>query len=199
MILKESRRERLKEWFDSNHYQHLHGSGHMFIEEKTKSHSWRIDCYVQNEAVCFRLEKKNGIQYLRQKKIADAVILEFLGQRAVRIHILECKKTVGSGAWKHIKSQFEGALLNALALLGILGIDAVQEVVFYTAYLRDRISPEQNPRPSTLKEDAGEWGIQWPADWLDDRVSILSISAAPHMKIQLSAAGEALKGEVALG
>lgn len=198
MILTETYQERLKNWFDPNHFTHAEGNCAIPIVEKGKGgRPWRLDCHVKNEVLLFRLEK-SGLPYIRQRKIADAVMLEILKDKNVRLHIIECKTTVNQTSWKHIKNQFEGALLNALGILGVLEMNIIDDVTFYTAYVNNLLNPKESPLPIAYKNGVGVKFDKMPSDWLDNHISILSIHTASHIKIQLSETDQSLEGEVEL-
>ncbi|MDM8515123.1 hypothetical protein QUF76_02900 [Desulfobacterales bacterium HSG16] len=197
-MLSETFEQRLL-WIDPNYFER--GNESIVIRENTENGVLELGCTVRNDSLKFNLESKNRLSYLKHKKVADAVIFEIVEPDSVRIHIIECKTTVNSGSskksssWEHVKLQFCGALQNALGVLGILGLSAIRDVKFYTAFINDRISPENNPNPVTLRTGFGENSQIPPLDWMSDKISVLSISSAHHRKIQLNAEG---KGSVTL-
>lgn len=90
------------------------------------------------------LEHKK-LQYFKNKHCADYVIFEF-ATSGWRIHIFELKRTVGVDEWQKIKNQFAGALQNALALAGVLGIQTdIRELALYTVYRNDKLNDAANP------------------------------------------------------
>jgi len=178
-MLTESFEERLK-WIDPNHYER--SSKLIVVEEAKEDGKATIFCEVNNDVIKMKFEGKTSIQYLNRRNVADAVLFEFITPESVKLHIIECTITVKMDTWNDkIKPQFEGALLNALAFMGILGVYHFQDVIFYTVYQNDKLSPD------TKNSASLRTGIQAKSlsEWLDGKVSILSREDACHIKCEL--------------
>jgi len=183
-MLKETFEERLK-WLDPNHYEYSNKK--VIVRETAEDGKAEVCCNVSNFALKIDLGKKNRVHYLRRQNVADGVIFEFIESEKVIIHIIECKRTIKKEIWKKAKEQFEGALLNSLGLMGILGLSDIHNVIFYTAYRNDSISSvnlrNAPGNPSPVK------------DWIEDKISVLSLSQAAHRKIELNSEG---KGNISI-
>ncbi|MDR0327622.1 MAG: hypothetical protein LBI05_04925 [Planctomycetaceae bacterium] len=94
-----------------------------------------------------RLECFNIV--LAQGQCADVAIWVYDSQERWTLHIIEAKETVdvssSSRGWGHIKKQFLGALLRCRMLAGIFGIH-FDQVIFYTAFVNDHITPRSKPK-----------------------------------------------------
>jgi hypothetical protein len=189
-MLTESFEERLK-WIDPNHYERH--SEQIIVKEAQEDGKATIFCEVSNDVIKMNFESQKRIKYLKQQKVADTVLFEFIDTKSVKLHIIECKSTVKADDWNNkIKLQFEGGLLNALAFMGILGLSDIRAIMFYTFYRKEEISTQSIPNPLTLKalpekkRDDVEKRLKAKREWENDYVSILSIKNAHHQKIRLN-------------
>lgn len=181
-MLSETLEDRIA-WFDSNHYER---SNTNFIVNES---GLELDFKVNNDSLKFNLETKSRLRYLIRKNVADIIIIELIDSENIKLHIIECKTSVKIKTWAHIKTQFEGAVLNVLAVLGLLNISEsnIQDIQFYTAYKNDNISHDRT-QPIMLRRE----NIRQIDEWEKGEFSILSLSKAAHTKIQLDESG---KGE----
>ena len=104
-------------------------------------------------SLCVRLPRQ-PVAWLDEKKSADAVILEFVGERPI-LHLVELKSKVTPKVWQTTKQQFRGAYHNALAVGGVLHVPGFSEIRAHIVYREDGISPEGSTAPSTLKLGLG--------------------------------------------
>lgn len=188
-MLTESFEERLK-WIDPNHFERH--SEQIIVKESKEDGKATIFCKISNNVIKMNFESQKRIKYLKQQKVADTVLFEFVNSTSVKLHIIECKSTVKADDWNDkIKLQFEGGLLNALAFMGILGLSDIREILFYTFYRKEEISAQNIPNLLTLKalpekkRSDVEKRLKARREWENDRVSILSIKDAHHRKICL--------------
>lgn len=109
-----------------------------------------------NQLLRFNLSEENRLRLLKQRKVADGILLE-LDQdgQPVRLHLVELKGGVTTGKWSEIKEQLLGALHNAHALTGLLGLPMPEIVECHTCYTRDRISPQESAQPALFKPGIG--------------------------------------------
>lgn len=134
------------------------------------------------------LERKK-LQYFKNKHCADYVIFEFVTS-GWRIHIFELKRSVGVDEWKTIKNQFAGALQNALALAGVLGIQTdISEVALYTVYRNDKLNDAANPGKLhyQMHMNGSQAKTSDCQDWNEKRI-VLDFTediSAEHHKIKL--------------
>lgn len=134
------------------------------------------------------LEHKK-LQYFKNKHCADYVIFEFVTS-GWRIHIFELKRSVGVDEWKTIKNQFAGALQNALALAGVLGIQTdIRELALYTVYRNDKLNDAANPGKLRYQMHMNGSQAKTPdcQDWNEKRI-VLDFTediSAEHHKVKL--------------
>lgn len=122
-------------------------------------------------ALRFRLTEGGRFPCIKQRKAADGVILHFGRDRSLRaLHLVELKSKVTTEQWRGVKLQLQGALHNAHALLGVLGLDCPAQIFCHTAYKRDALS--QNPAllkaPIGVRVDATDEA----ADWINGEIEI---------------------------
>jgi hypothetical protein len=117
-MLTENLDQRLQ-WFQEHRCSV--GSDQFILEENREEGYTKIICKTNKHCLIFHIEK-HGLKCLINESCADHIIFERVSDQSWNLHIIECKKSVGDSEWEKIKKQFEGALLNALALMGVLGI-----------------------------------------------------------------------------
>ena len=108
----------------------------------------------------------------------------------MRLRLTGATCKVSASKWREIKAQLQGALHNAHALLGVLGLDCPQQIVCHTAYKQDALS--QNP--ALLKSAMGvrvEVGKD-VGDWVSGDVQIdRRFAPMRHLRHKRDAAGDA--------
>mgnify|MGYP004516952973 CR=1 FL=1 len=128
-----------------------------------------------NECVLFRKLEKKGLQYFQNQKCADYVLFEYRDD-VWYVHIFELKRTISSKRWnEEIKIQFAGALQNALALAGVLGVNiALDQVTLYTVYRNDKINDATNPGKLRYRMHKELNGIEHTneSDWNDSEIVV---------------------------
>lgn len=181
-MLTENLDQRLQ-WFQEHRCSV--GSDQFILEENREEGYTKIICKTNKHCLIFHIEK-HGLKCLINESCADHIIFERVSDQSWNLHIIECKKSVGDSEWEKIKKQFEGALLNALALMGVLGIEKLEEIKCYTAFRRDKLTVRECTNPALLKTLVGGPASGNPIlEWRYGRVQILSIKNITHRKIQL--------------
>lgn len=180
-MLTESLEVRLK-WLQENYC--ASSTVDLYVEETDKPGEARVRCRLRGYAIAVNLHQK-PFSCLKLQKCADGFIFHRLSSGDWELHVIECKRTVTESEWMKIKQQFEGAILNALAVSGILGLSPLVRVRCYVAHRHDKLSPN----PILLKATLGR-PIQQspPVDWIADRIDLLSLKNIEHIKIQLDPA-----------
>lgn len=135
-----------------------------------------------------------GSTKLNPDSCADGLFIELTGVCA-RIHIVELKKTVSLGKWGEIKTKFSGMVKQCLALVGVLGI-SVTEFVFYTAYWKDDLTPNETATIGVEKFELADDLSMPEQDWLDGAVDILFIKGAKHVPIPCQLNGDEFFAEI---
>ena len=175
--------ERLS-WFDTNHYSY---------DKKVKvvenNEDGRAEVDFKSEEILFKIScsEKNRLEYLKQRKVADASIFKFTDEDKVDLHVVECKKTLRDSDWAKAKKQFEGGLINSYGVCGILG-KRINNIFFYTAYREERLSYTNTANPVLLKNTLGNKDLTSAIDWGRGRVSIID-RQFEHRKIKLDESG----------
>lgn len=100
---------------------------------------------LTSPGILFRKVDEHKLPYLKIKTCADYLLFENRNDEWF-IHIFELKRTVSMEKWNHIKSQFAGALQNAYALAGVLGIEVdLDKTKIYIVYRNDKVNDVSNP------------------------------------------------------
>ncbi|EIJ41784.1 hypothetical protein BegalDRAFT_0876 [Beggiatoa alba B18LD] len=189
-MLTENLEERLK-WLDVNKYKHIQAETIFSLEEEKKKpeNYAKIAIEVKTGMILYIKGEDVCLECLHERTVADAIIF-YLSETETHLHIIECKTTVRSDEWEHIKKQFKGALLNAFALHGLLALKKITAIYVYTAFRRDKIQPQNNPNPVLLKTGVGtNLNLTNSLDWFDETIKLLSIPNIPHQKIELDENG----------
>lgn len=168
-------------------------NGTVTIREKDKSGEAELLFSSKNEAISMHLEGGSSFSFLCNKKCADGIVFVKADEDIWDLHIIELKKTISLKHWKKVKEQFEGALIRALAVKGLLNIN-IGKVIFYTAYRRDKLSEkelEQSEDTSLLRHPVGEPMSKPPVeDWQSEYYHVSWYEKGKHLKIQLDEEGK---------
>lgn len=170
--------------------------GHFTFDKQVtvleKEEGGRADVLVHSKAghnLCLvNTTQKNRLAYIRYQKVADGTLCEILNDGSVRLHLIECKKTVKSASWSKAIKQFEGGLVNMLAVCGVLGITEVSEVIVYTAFQNLSMDPTTSANPALLKMPVGGNTPTELQQWQHNKVHIQG-KVFKHVPVQLDANG----------
>ena len=148
-----------------------------------------LQLILNSPSVLFKFLEKKGLPYFKNKKCADYVLFENINDEWF-VHIFELKRTVASDRWKYIKLQFSGALQNAYALAGVLGIKIdLDKVKAYTVYRNDKLNDASNPAKLRygINAKGDSTGSLEQKEWNSDTVEIDFTEKVilEHCKVQL--------------
>ena len=148
-----------------------------------------LQLILNSPSVLFKFLEKKGLPYFKNKKCADYVLFENINDEWF-VHIFELKRTVASDRWKYIKLQFSGALQNAYALAGVLGIKIdLDKVKAYTVYRNDKLNDASNPAKLRygINTKGDSTGSLEQKEWNSDTVEIDFTEKVilEHCKVQL--------------
>lgn len=148
-----------------------------------------LQLILNSPSVLFKFLEKKGLPYFKNKKCADYVLFENINDEWF-VHIFELKRTVASDRWQYIKLQFSGALQNAYALAGVLGIKIdLDKVKAYTVYRNDKLNDASNPAKLRygISTKGDSTGSLEQKEWNSDTVEIDFTEKVilEHCKVQL--------------
>ena len=148
-----------------------------------------LQLILNSPSVLFKFLEMKGLPYFKNKKCADYVLFENMNDEWF-VHIFELKRTVASDRWQHIKLQFSGALQNAYALAGVLGIKIdLDKVKAYTVYRNDKLNDASNPVKLRygINTKGDSTGSLEQKEWNSDTVEIDFTERVilEHCKVQL--------------
>ncbi|WP_099191964.1 hypothetical protein [Tepidibacter mesophilus] len=126
-------------------------SDEFIIEEKEKSGKSKLKCKVSDYTVAFLNADKYIFEYLKDRKCADAIILQRNDKGLWKVKIIEFKKTINIRTLSKSLKQFKGAVSNVLAISGLLGIESFENIEFYSAFREEKISNIKNENSVILK------------------------------------------------
>ena len=173
-----------RSWLSPDHTR----SGYSIcITEENEEGRAHVEFTSVNELLFVNTTEKNRLAYLKEQKVADGTICEFIDDSRVRLYLVECKKTVQEKSWVTARSQFRGALQNAFGVCGVLGV-TIKSVNLYTAYVSDRLDPHETSNPALLKSRLGKGESPAFQQWRHDLVTVEGVQL-DHHKIQLDASG----------
>lgn len=175
---------RRRSWLSPDHTRS--GYSISIVEAKDEGRAC-VEFFSANDLLFVNTTEGNRLAYLKEQKVADGTICEFIDDTRVRLHLVECKKTVREKSWNTARSQFRGALQNALGVCGVLGV-TIQSVSLYTAYVTDKLDPEQTSNPALLKGRLGESEPPAFQQWRNGLV-IMEGASFEHNRIQLDPSG----------
>lgn len=135
------------------------------------------------------LPGKQPIKWLKNQKCADGAFIIFDGSD-VHLHIVELKSRLVSSEWIKAIEQFEGMLLNALAMKSIINVDRFTSITCHISFTDDQMSPSRTTLLSGLKMGLGTRPpVSGSLEWLYERLSLLNAHQAKVVKIQRDANG----------
>lgn len=163
------------------------------LTEKSEEGTAELQMDLEYPCILFRNLEKKKLQYFKNEKCADYIVFENREESWI-LHILEFKKTVTGSKWEEdVKSQFRGAMQNALAIAGFMDIPLeLSRTTLYTAYRNDKINDVANPvklRPGLHERDSEGMSAR-RGDWNEEKVRIdyLDTECLRHIKIPLDIA-----------
>ncbi|MCM1106185.1 MAG: hypothetical protein NC355_04495 [Blautia sp.] len=172
---------------------HMESDHDVQLEELSPEGKCRLTVYLKEPCILFIKLEKHKLGYFTNKKCADYILFEKNGQ-GWTLHVFELKRTVKETTWEEIiKYQFQGAMQNAMAIAGFLGIPiSYQQTRFYTAYRSDRINcvgdpVKQRMRMHNSRGQTGNNNTSAQREWNTGRVELGFLGKAEyiHKKIQL--------------
>ncbi|MGP3560182.1 hypothetical protein [Geobacillus sp. BK01] len=163
--------------------------GTLYVREQETSGEAQLTLRCSNETVVFSIKPNSGFPYFRTKNTPDGIVFVKREELHWELHIFECKKTVREDNWEKVKRQFEGGLLHAHMLRGLLNLPPFSKICVYTVYRHDRLLTK-SPNPSLLRQPVGKAVKKLPyMDW-NDRCLFILENEVPHHHIQLDDSGQ---------
>ena len=162
----------------------------LILTEKCKQGAAELQLDLQYRCILFKNLDKHKLGYFKNEKCADYIVFENI-DKSWFLHIFELKRTVTNSKWEEdIKDQFRGAMQNALAIAGFMGISIeLSKTRLYTAYRYDKINDVANPVKlrTGLHEKGSERTQTKESDWDDEKVKIdfLETEYLQHIRVQL--------------
>lgn len=139
--------------------------------EKNENGKAELECRVKNYTIAFPEWDKKTFSFVECQKCADGILFEKLPSNNWVIHILELKSTMNSSEWDKTKKQLNGAVIHGCACMGVLGITNIENIKFYAAYKKEKISVATDPVLSKIPvgKISSEHTI---ADWREGKIII---------------------------
>lgn len=149
----------------------LTSNSQLHLQENNEEGKADLTLNLQNPCIMFKNLERKKLGYFKNAVCADYVLYEHC-ENIWKVHIFEMKRTINKKHWLHMKEQFKGAMQNALAIAGFLGIEmGVEDVYCYSAFRNDKLNDYTNPaklryqmhnhsRCSVLPEGCEDWNEQ---------------------------------------
>lgn len=129
----------------------------------------KAEIHVRSRYPCFHVQNidKKRFPVLKPQKCADHLVFQFCPDTNTwSLHIFELTRSIHQGIWESkIIPQFDGALLNAYAILGVLHIWDFSEMYVHCGYRKNKSENSTVDRRAMLGKPA-------PADWLNGAVML---------------------------
>lgn len=157
----------------------------ILIEEKAIGGKATLLLKVTRRCLALRDADKRTISYLKNQKVADCIMLELDGERAIALHIFELKRTINSRTWLSIQTQFSGAFHNALGLLGVLGLAVPEKIFLYAACCIDKLDTGTSLNKLPInQEDTSKENARNVNKWHQEKIEIAWAKNPSLQKIQ---------------
>lgn len=172
-------------WLDSNLV--FASESELELKETEESGEATLKLRLDNYTIAFTKWHKHTFPFLKQQKCADHILFEKVDNDNWILHIIEFKKTVTSSQWSKAKLQFNSAVQQATCCMGILCINRISDIRFYTAFREDKLKSANNTNSVLLKTGVGAKAAEIDIDWNLNRVKIecLADKSFKHYKIEL--------------
>lgn len=195
MRLSETFEERLG-WIDLQTASQLREGAPYTLEEasdpkdkKAKKFKMRLT-FLNTAGMDFILVRENNTNtrypLLKCQNRADGTILTRDQAHSCRLHFIELKHTMNEKKWTLAKEQLGGALLESLALLGILGVDpgTLQSVNCYCYYVDGPggdtdLAEDQAERCLDDAQAMTSWTPAWEKELRSEEISLHSVRGIP--------------------
>jgi hypothetical protein len=134
---------------------------------------------------------KHPIAWSKNQKCCDGAIIEFRDD-GMYLHIVELKNKVRPNEWRNLKLQFEGMLVNLLAVKGVASLANFKKICAYVGYLHDGIVDRHTASPILLKGGVGTQGLLAKTDdWWNGSLDLLQFKAVELVKLRRDEEGNA--------
>lgn len=167
--------------FDKNKYQF---GNNVELTETAKDGKALLRLISKNNLFAISLSGKNKIVVFHHKKVADWIVVEFLNDNKINLHIIELKRTIKETKWQEIKEQFLGAYEHSYLLKGVFD-SKINNILLYTAFVYDKLNTLNTPNLVTLKATNGNNNKTSALDWNKDTIKIKE-QKFRHIKIKLN-------------
>ena len=160
------------------------------LTEKDEAGKADLHLFINGSCVLFCNLEKKRTEYLLLKNCADYVLFKITDCKG-KLYIFELKRTISPSSWEKIKLQFQGAMQNALALAGLLGIEIdLQQTQLFSVYRNDKLNDFSNPAKQRLNmhERGSKSHLEDNTDWNKNDLTFdfLDTITCTHQKIQLN-------------
>ncbi len=135
---------------------------------------------------------RTALHWAKEKKAADAGVIELREDGGARAHLVELKSHLDWDQWISVRRQFAGMLVNLYAVCGVLGLPPPEQVFAYVAFRVAAVDPKKTANPASLKAPLGSGARPAAlAEWQDARLSLLDRPSVPLVKVVREASGDA--------
>jgi hypothetical protein len=157
------------------------GSNVYLIQEMEKQ--GRMNLFVTVAGECLKianLSRHKDFTVLKNKRCADCILWEKMGNKCYRLHLFEMKMTMDTNNWAKVKAQYHGAFLRSLMITGLLGVSIDPCIHLHTVFHRDKFSSDEqnNTDPAMERIPTDEEPAE--LEWRNDRWNFLSYGRSPH-------------------
>jgi len=167
--------------FDKNKYQF---GNNVELTETAENGKALLRLISKNNLFAISLSGNNRIVVFHHKKVADWIVVEFLNDNKINLHIIELKRTIKETKWQEIKEQFLGAYEHSYLLKGVFD-SKINNILLYTAFVYDKLNTLNTSNPVTLKATNGNNNKTSALDWNKDTIKIKE-QKFRHIKIKLN-------------
>lgn len=106
------------------------------LEENKDNVNMKLQLYnIKNKSVLLsKFEGQGKFPLFKNKKCADYILLEFIENDKINMHIFELKKKLCEDTWEKIKMQFLGAFYKSLIIFPFynFNINNIEKIYAYT-------------------------------------------------------------------
>jgi len=160
------------------------GNPIFLIQEMAEEGEMHLAVEVMGQCLQIHFNNNKNFALLRNRKCADGIIWEDLGNGSFRLHLFEMKKTIDVSKWNIAKQQYYGTFLKCRMIAGLVGVDIDSCIHLYTVFCEDGLSSgnQNNTDPAMERTftDAPPEEKEWSDNYWDYYLTPLNHGRSPH-------------------